>query len=797
MKSLFRFGLAFALCLGTVQSFGADKVSFNRDIKPILSNNCFQCHGPDARARKRRPRFDTFEGVTAITRFKKYPVIPGDPSASEIVKRITSDDPEYRMPAAESGKSLTPEQIALLTQWIAEGAEYEKHWSYIAPEKPTLPAVSDDSWVGNGVDSFILARLDAEELKPSEIADKTTLIRRVTLDLTGLPPTPDEIRRFLRDKRKGSYGRLVDRLLDSPGYGERWTQMWLDLARYADTKGYEKDDNRTIWKFRDWVIRALNEDMPYTQFTIEQIAGDLLENPSEDQIIATAFHRNTMNNDEGGTDDEEFRVAAVVDRVNTTMQVWMGTTIGCAQCHAHKYDPISMKDYYSLFAFFNQTADSDQPDERPTYWHATDEEKAAKLEADETLKRARAEIKRIDEAIKNAEDEDEKSALETERKVPDRLERKTTQRLEKMSGDIVLKTPIMEELPLDERRTTHILSRGNFLNPRAEVTAGTPEVFAPFPADAPRNRLGLAKWLVSEENPLTARVTVNRYWEQFFGTGLVSTSEEFGNQGAWPTHPDLLDWLAVEFMENDWSLKELCRVIVNSSTYRQRSYLSPQMIERDPNNELLARGPRIRLDAEVLRDQALAVSGLLSAKMYGPSVKPYQPESVWQVVYSGDEWKTSEGEDRYRRGLYTYWRRTAPYPSMMAFDASSREVCTIKRIRTNTPLQALVTLNDPVYVEAAQAMARRVMDEAKPKQDKRMGYAMELALSREATDIEIARLNMLYVEVLAEFSSNEEAAMQMATSILGPAPDAAIDELAAWTVVCNAILNLDEFLTKR
>ncbi len=791
---------AFAVIVAaavSVPGWAEDRISFNRDIKPILSNNCFQCHGPDARARKRRPRFDTFEGVTAITRFNKYPAVPGDPSASEIVKRITSDDPEYRMPAIESGKSLTPEQIALMTQWIAEGAEYEKHWSYIAPEKSVLPAVSDDSWVENEIDSFVLARLDTENLIPSETADRATLIRRVTLDLTGLPPTPGEVRNFLKDRRKGSYERLVDRLLDSPAYGERWAQMWLDLARYADTKGYEKDGNRTIWKFRDWVINALNENMPYTQFTIEQIAGDLLENPTEDQIIATAFHRNTMNNDEGGTDDKEFRNAAVVDRVNTTMQVWMGTTVGCAQCHAHKYDPISMKDYYSLFAFFNQSADVDNPDERPTYWHATEEEKAAKTRIDANLKQANKDLKRLDEAIKAASNDEEKTALGEERKVADRLKRKSESERGKLSANVSLRTPIMKELVEDERRTTHILSRGNFLNPGDEVTADTPETFASFPDNVPRNRLGLAKWLVSEENPLTARVTVNRYWEQFFGTGLVSTSEEFGNQGAWPSHPELLDWLAVEFMENDWNLKNLCKMIVMSSTYRQRSYMSPQMIERDPNNELLARGPRIRLDAEVLRDQALAVSGLLSAKMYGPSVKPFQPDGVWQVVYSGDEWKMSEGEDKYRRGLYTYWRRTAPYPSMMAFDASSREVCTIRRIRTNTPLQALVTLNDPVYVEAAQAMARRVLDEAKRKLDKRVGFAMTVALGREASDAEIARLSELYSEVLEEFSANEENAALIATSFLGPAPGYAIDELAAWTVVCNAIMNLDEFLTKR
>jgi hypothetical protein len=783
-------------CLGVTSLSASAEVSFNRDIKPILSNNCFECHGPDARARKRRPRLDTFEGATSITRFKKYPVVPGDPDASEIVKRILSDDESYRMPASKSGKTLTQEQKNLLIQWIAEGAQYDKHWAYIAPERPELPNASNHKRVTNGIDSFILARLADEGLTPSKEADKKTLIRRVSLDLTGLPPTPEAIRAFVKSNKKDSYERLVDGLLDSPAYGERWAHLWLDLARYADTKGYEKDDKRTIWKFRDWVIEALNKDMPYTQFTTEQIAGDLLESPTEDQIIATAFHRNTMNNDEGGTDDEEFRNAAVVDRVNTTMQVWMGTTMGCAQCHAHKYDPISMKDYYSFFAFFNQSADVDNFDERPTFWHASEEEKQAKERTDKAIRKADADLKRIEKALEEATEE-EKIELALERKEADRLKRKSEKERGKLSGNISLRTPIMQELPEDQRRTTNILSRGSFLSPGKEVNADTPEVFPAFPEGQPRNRLGLASWLVSEDNPLTARVTVNRYWEQIFGTGIVSTSEDFGVQGAFPTHPELLDWLAIEFIEQGWSLKQLCKTIVMSSTYRQCSHISSEMLERDPNNELLARGPRFRLDAEVLRDQALSVSGLLSEKMYGPSVMPHQPDGVWQVVYSGDQWKQSQGEDQHRRGLYTYWRRTAPYPSMMTFDAASREVCTIRRIRTNTPLQALVTLNDPVYVEAAQAMARRVMNDAPATLGKRLNYAMELALGRPAKATEIKRLESLYNEILAEFSANEDDAVKMATSFQGPAPDLATDELAAWTVVCNVIMNVDEFVTKR
>ena len=793
----------------------AETISFNRDIKPILSNNCFECHGPDARARKRRPRLDTFEGATSITRFEKYPVVPGKPAESEVINRITSENPEYRMPPADTGKTLSAAEIALISEWIAQGGEYEEHWSYIAPQRPELPEVSDPEWVSSPVDAFILSKLDAEELTPSPEADRYTLARRVAFDITGLPPTPGQLERFAsaRDVDKG-YARLVDELLESPAYGEHWARLWLDLARYADSKGYEADRTRTIWKYRDWVIQALNSDMPYTQFTAEQLAGDLMPEPTEDQIVATAFHRNTMNNDEGGTDDEEFRTAAVMDRVDTTMQVWMGTTMNCAQCHDHKYDPISTKEYYKFFAFFNQTADADRNDESPTYWHATDEEKAQKSELEAARDAAKKELERIDALLpaKTEDDEpaddaaaqevttlsdEELAALEDERKGVDRERRKAERELAKLMEKLDVYTPVMVELPEDSRRTTHILKRGSFLNPGDEVTEDTPEVFAPFPDDLPRNRLGLAQWLTSTENPLTARVTVNRYWEQLFGAGIVPTVEEFGAQGAWPTHPELLDWLAVEFMEQDWSFKSLLRTLVLTSTYRQRSAVNPELLEVDPNNRWLARGPRFRLSAEQIRDQALMVSGLLSKKMYGKPVKPFQPEGVWQIVYNGDAWDQSEGEDRYRRGLYTFWRRTSPYPSMMAFDASSREVCAIQRIRTNTPLQALVTLNDPVYVEAAQAMARLVLDEAGDDLEAQLTLALERAVGRPAKEAEIDRLAQLYAEVLDTYSGDAENAELMATSYLGPVEDAPHDRLAALTVVCNTIMNLDEFLTKR
>jgi len=774
-----------------------DDVRYDRDVRQILSSNCFKCHGPDPRARKSRPRLDTFEGATALNRWNHYPIVPGDLEKSEVVKRITSDDPAYRMPPEDSGRGLSKEEIETIKTWIEQGAEYLPHWSYSKPDRPELPTVSDPEWATNGIDSFILSRLDAEGLTVSEAADKRTLIRRVYLDLIGLPPTPKEVKAFLKNRKADAYGKMVDELLQRPEYGERWARVWLDLARYADSKGYEKDDVRTIWKFRDWVIDALNEDMPFTQFTIEQIAGDLLPEPTEKQILATAFHRNTMNNDEGGTDDEEYRNAAVVDRVNTTMEVWMGTTARCAECHTHKYDPITQTEFYELYSFFNQTADRDQPNEYPVYLSGPKGQIEA---ADENKLLLNSLPNEIDSLKKKLEaeglDEDEKVDLEKLHKDADRALRKAKKEQPELEKGLV-RTPIMEELSADQRRKTFINRRGNFLNKGKEVTNGTPAAFHEFSDDLPSNRLGLAQWLVDENNPLTARVTVNRFWEQFFGQGIVRTLEEFGSQGEWPTHPELLDWLAMEFMENGWSMKELCRTIVMSSTYRQSSKTNPTLNAIDPFNELLARGPRYRMEAEMLRDQALKVGGLLSDKMYGPSVMPYQPDGVWQVVYSGQQWKTSADNDRHRRGLYTYWRRTAPYPSMMTFDATSREVCTTRRIRTNTPLQALVTLNDPVYVETAQALARRIMNEMKGKPKKKIGQAFEVALARPASENEQIRLAALYESELGHFLKHPEEAMAMATDPIGPLDGGTVSEAAAWTVVCNVILNLDEFLTKR
>ncbi len=552
---------------------------FRFEVRPILAKNCFPCHGPDEAHRQADLRLDERDGAVELCA-----IVPGAADDSEVVRRITTSDVDERMPPAETGRQLTAAEVDTLRAWIAGGAKYSKHWSYEPPRRPELPNVSRPEWCRNAIDYFVLAKLDQAGLTPELEADRYRLVRRLSLDLTGLPPTIDEADTFAQDNRPDAYERLVDRLLASPAYGEHWARKWLDLARYADTTGYEKDSTRKIWAYRDWVIAALNADMPFNEFTIEQLAGDLLPNPTKDQTIATAFHRNSMQNNEGGVDDEEYRVAAVIDRVNTTMQVWMGTTIGCCQCHSHKYDPFSQQEYYRLFAFFNQTADANRPDQHPLLTTPTVEQQKLKAALDHQLEVAQSAKER----------EDIERRLRDEYK-PD-------------------KTPIMKELPPAEQRKTHVFTRGSFLSPGEEVSAETPNVFPPLAADLPRNRLGLAKWLVDRKNPLTARVVANRHWEQLFGTGIVLTSEDFGSQGMLPTHPELLDWLAVELMDNGWSLKKLAKTIVMSAAYRQSSRMTPEKLDRDPDNRLISRGPRERLSAEQIRDQALAVSGLLSRK---------------------------------------------------------------------------------------------------------------------------------------------------------------------------------------
>ena len=771
-----------SLALSSLRAGDDVDVSYEHDIEPIFSARCFKCHG----GVKRRGDLSllTRQAATAPTESGKPAIAPGEPDESELIRLVSigdeDDDADEKMPPR--GDRLTAEEIDKLRRWIAAGAQYTGHWSLQPITLPEPPPAREDTNANDGIDRFVRTRLAKGGLQANGDADPYTLIRRVSLDLTGLPPTLAEAEAFAADPSTQAWEAVVDRLLESPHYGERWAHMWLDMARYADTQGYEKDSRRTIWRFRDWVVDAFNRDLPYDRFTIEQIAGDLLPEPTTDQLIATAFHRNTMTNTEGGTDDEEYRVAAVMDRVATTWQVWMGTTFGCVQCHSHPYDPFTHEEYYRFYAFFNQTADRDQPNEHPTAPTPTASDLEEKKRREEAVATARAELERADDASRAAA---KKRLDEAEKRL--KSFRPTT-------------TPVLRELPADKQRTTHIFVRGSFLAPGDEVTAGVPESLHAFPKDAPQNRLGVAQWIVDPQNPLTARVAVNRFWEHLFGTGLVETPTDFGTQGGMPSHPELLDWLAHRFVHmHGWSVKKLLREIVLSATYRRSSRATPESIERDPLNRLLARGPRFRAEAEMIRDQALAVSGLLSRKLGGPSVMPAQPEGVWQVVYSGDRWKTSAGEDRHRRALYTFWRRTSPYPSMVAFDATSREYCAVSRVRTNTPLQALVTLNDPVYVEAAQALARRVLAETGNDHDRdaRIRLAFRLALLRPPRDAETARLAALLDNERAHYRSDRKQAERVATAPIGPAPEGVdIAELAAWTVVCNVILNLDEFLTK-
>lgn len=1127
-------------------------IDFSKEIRPILSENCFFCHGPDEKKREAGLRLDDDagakadnDGVTAV--------VPGHPEKSALIERMMSADPDEIMPPPKQHKTISPAQIALLKEWIQQGAKWGKHWSYERVVRPGVPEVSSRLKVSGlklePIDAFLAQRLEKEGLTFSPEADAATLIRRVALDLTGLPPTLEELERFLpklssENRALSTYSTLVDHYLNKPAYGEHWARQWLDLARYADSSGYPSDQPREIWAYRDWVIRALNANMPFDQFTIEQNAGDLLPNPTDDQLIATAFHRNTMTQNEGGTDDEEFRNAAVIDRVNTTFAVWMGTTMACAQCHTHKYDPLTINEYFQFYAFLNQSADSDKKDESPLHsfdtpelkqqrqrlqielaaleqkfanpeakwlagfdawesgfardlgWQtpkpakvATKSQQTAAISDDgvvsvakksdmdtftvevpassdklsalrvETLPapgfgnfvitEVKAEVippatqaaptarfvrielpgqkkilqlaevevfsggasiagqgvakqsstytdaaarraidggtdgnyakgsvahtggeendpwwevdlkaaksiegvvvwnrtdgdvgKRLDgfrvlllddkrqtvwKSEGNAAPDKDKAfatggpvpvsfttamadyeqsgftaasllkpkdkqkqgwavagatdkphtltllaaapvmvpkgsilritlaqnsehkqhtlgsfrlsftgdarvqqaaavppvvvaalSLAKDKRTPAQQKTATDyfvrnvakesgperKRLAAINKEIAalkpVTVPIMRDLEAKQRRITKVQLRGNWQALGDEVNEATPAVFPALPKDAPRNRLTMARWLISRDNPLTARVAVNRLWESIFGTGIVRSSEEFGSQGDLPVHPELLDWLAAELMDSGWDMKHLLKLMLTSQAYRQNSKSTPELNERDPDNRFLARGPRFRPTGEMLRDQALAVSGLLSAKMYGAPVRPMTPNMGLSTAFGrSNDWTVSEGEDKHRRSVYTEVRRNSPYASFTTFDAGNREVCMIRRSRTNTPLQAFVTLNDPVFIETHQAMARRVVSEAKDVPS-RLSRLFKICLSREPTAQESAALTALHAESLATYQADAAGATKMATDPLGPAPkDAHVPELAAWTTVANVVMNLDEFLMRR
>jgi len=858
-------------------------VEFNRDIRPIFSETCFKCHGPDANKRKAKLRLDTRAGAFE-EREGRRPFVPGDLARSEAWRRMEAAGTDDLMPPADSGMKLTTEQLKLFRDWIQQGAKYQDHWSLIPPHQPPLPKVSKHSWPRNDIDYFILARLEEEKLQPSPAADRATLLRRVTLDLTGLPPTPEDVRAFLADRSPKAYEKVVDRLLQSAQYGERMALDWLDAARFADTHGYHIDSGRDMTRWRKWVIDSFNLNKPFDQFTIEQLAGDLLPNPTVDQKIASGFNRNHMINFEGGAIPEEYHTAYLVDRVNTTTTVWLGLTVACAQCHDHKYDPITQKDFYQLYAFFNNVPenglDGNYGNAEPVLKFPTPDEAASRARLRSQVTAAETKLKSIEGELPHAQaawEEDQRDqfsdatlggplfnpgwrpALELPEgprygtRICDRIvqaigmtrlaedprfalvvippEQRTTQQADDLrhyfrdrhtpelaktrealesarKASEKLERSISSAMVMSEMerpRDTFVLLRGQYDKPGERVTANVPASLPPLPQGAPTNRLGLAQWLVSPSQPLTARVVVNRYWQMYFGTGLVKTAEDFGSQGEWPSHPELLDWLASEFMRSGWDVKHMQKLIVLSATYRQSSVTTPELAAKDPENRLLAHGPRFRLPAEMIRDQALAISGLLSPEIGGRSVSPYQPPGLWEELASREDGKNwtaqtytqSHGPDLYRRTMYTFWKRTSPPPTLATFDAPDRESCTVRRARTDTPLQALVLLNDPTYVEASRKIGERLLTEATSNHD-RIRLLFRLATSRAPKAAETKVLQQLHDRQLAAYRTDSSAALGLLG--VGESPrNQRLDpaELAAWTMVASAVLNLDETITKQ
>jgi hypothetical protein len=806
----------WALCAGWLISAPAQAakpdapVNYNRQIRPILSNNCYKCHGPDPEERQAGLRLDIRAEALKRTELGHKAIVPGKPAASALVRRINSTKPDFIMPPPDSNRKLSPAEKELLARWIEQGAEYQELWSFVPPKRPPLPLVKGISWPHNAIDYFILARLEAEGLSPSPEADKTTLIRRLTLDLTGLPPTLAEVDAFVADTSPDAYDRVVDRLLASPHFGERIAVDWLDAARFADTHGYHIDSGRDMTPWRQWVINAFNRNMPFDQFTIEQLAGDLLPNATVDQRIASGFNRNHMINFEGGAIPEEYLAAYIVDRVNTTSTVWLGLTVGCAQCHDHKFDPITQKEYYQLFAIFHNVPekglDGKSGNAAPVLKLPTPEQRGKLTELAAAIKQTEEQLHGLAAKPTESPGNDHADLAAEEKKLRDDLAklRKARTALEKQ----IPTTMVMQELP--KPRETFMLIRGQYDKKGEKVTAGVPASLPPLPPGAPANRLGLARWLVDRRQPLTARVIVNRYWQMFFGTGIVKTAEDFGSQGELPSHPQLLDWLAVEFMEpsgggrSAWDTKGLLRLIVTSATYRQSSVATPALLAKDPENRLLARGPRLRLQAEFIRDQALAISGLLNEEIGGHSVSPYQPPGLWEELMSREDGKNftaqtyvqSHGKDLYRRTMYTFWKRTSPPPTLITFDAPDREICTVRRARTNTPLQALVLMNDPTYMESSRKLAERLMTEAAGT-EQRITLAFRLAMARRPKPAEIAVLTKIFDKELSVCHKDEKAALKLLRVGESKRDDKLdIAELAAWTTVASMILNLDETVTK-
>ena len=811
-----------------------DKIDFNFHVRPILSDRCFSCHGPDEKTREEDLRLDTKEDLFGLKAGdRRHPVIPYEVEESPVIWRILQEDQDEIMPPPDSKLILTAKEKATLVKWVEQGAEWKPHWSFIPPERPKLPKLQKEDWVRNPIDAFILARLEQEGLSPSPSADKETLIRRLRFDLTGLPPTIEEIDDFLADTSPHAYEKLVDRLLADAAYGERWCWEWLDVARYSDTNGFQGDPTRTMWPWRDWVIQAINDNMAYDHFTILQLAGDLLSNASEQEILPTAFNRNHMFNGEGGRIPEETRVDNVFDRVETTSTVWMGLTVGCARCHDHKFDPISQKEYYQLFDYFNQTSEegSGYGGQIAPVLDLSESGKKSKLrELQKWVEKKAQELETHEsEIFPHGEGEspaDSPNANELSgndlyalripperrnpyflgllRKAFNEKDSEYVSRLDALSQAIREKdkqarthhTRVMVMDEIEEKRPTFILTKGSYNKPTEQVHANVPEVLPPLPDGEENNRLALAKWLVSPDHPLTARVTVNRFWQAFFGTGLVKTADDFGIQGEKPSQPDLLDWLAVEFVESGWDMKALHKRIVMSATYQQSSKVRQDLLEADPDNRLLARYPRHRLPSWMIRDQALAVSGLLVDTIGGPSVKPYQPEGIWEEATFGKiKYVQHHGEKLYRKTLYTFWRRIVG-PTML-FDNAARQTCEVNPSRTNTPLHALTTLNDVTFVEAAKVMAERLIQATTPAQS-RLALGFRLATARKIKPEELSILTERLKKLKKKYQQNEEEASKLlAIGEWTSDPDLELAEHAAYTAICSILLNLDETISKQ
>jgi hypothetical protein len=719
----------------------APRVEFNRDVRPILADKCFPCHGPDTNQRKADLRLDTFEGATADLGDRRA-IAPGKPGESELLARVTAGDRGRRMPPRRTGKDLSPDEVATLRCWIEQGATYQPHWSFLPPRRTPIPDVQHTSWPSGPIDRFILQQIERAGLEPSPEADKVTLLRRLSFDLIGLPPTPAEVEAFVNDAAPDAYARLVDRLLASPHFGERLALYWLDLVRYADTVGYHGDQEHHAWPYRDWVIKAFNDNMPFDRFTAEQLAGDLLPNPTPEQKVASCYNRLLQTTHEGGAQDREYLAKYASDRIRNLGGVWLGATLGCAECHNHKFDPYTQKDFYSLQAFF-----------------ADVEERGAFKGPDATPTARPPEM-------------DVVSPLDPRRK-----------------GRVMVTNAV-------KPRVIRVLKRGDWMDEGGEVVEPrTPAFLPPLGVEGRRpTRLDLARWLTSQRQPQTSRVFVNRLWYLFFGAGLCRSLEDTGAQGEWPTHPELLDWLAVEFVESGWDVKHLVRLIVRSDAYRQSSQESPALRERDPENRLFARQNRYRIPAETVRDNALAVSGLLLHRLGGPPARPYQPEGYYEYLnFPKRTYKADTDENQYRRGVYMHWQRQFLHPMLKAFDAPFREECTGRRPISNTPLSALVLMNDPTFLEAARALAVRTLREGVADETQRVGWAWQVVLSRKPTERETSAVLQYYRAEHETFAAKPAEAQRWLKTGLAPVP-ADLDpvELAAWTSLARLLLNLGE-----